>query len=1206
MKTRLLILFSIAILFSPLVVTADESCSAWTPWDDGNTRTVTPAPDCPKTGCVDGLTYRSPTGELQVCSEFSVCVKEKCHCAYHVIYFTCGWRCDATENCQKLSPTGQCDDSAALCLAEYCRSNSSIPNVWVSAIPRCCGDDVLETWCSLPGLGEGCFRGRYLSGADSYEDVCVQCSQFQDPVFDTLKTTNKCCGDDIPYNMERNIQFIINVRYLNRDHEFKITKYMDNATGIINLGQVSQLLPADFGQQIAPGSSPSVNDMTFSLSSANTMVVSFTNTPNNVRQTAGTYSSPVYLWMTYAPDDPDESEFFCRGVAANLTGCPLGRFSEADESASYTGTDTKSRAWLAGAENIRVGCCGDDWGDEGYILPITSGGVQLFYLCDNIPGQQKYEWRPTVRPDGFSNAGRIYSIRTEPNNYNQRVFEHKQSDDYDVVVTDIQQWLPCDTDNSLPTEYKLQGDFSSQSFCDGTSGLKCKSIKDSDYICYDSGREEIAECSVLGDVNTGDDAVSKNIGETIPVIFRENWPVGSYMGLVPAPGTGKVLVLLFRNENDFFFAIPKIRDWSKYEYISFDVHFERLDMVDQLNLRLVNSGATAIERKLLDFATVRAAQDYHIIIPLASYSNVTELGFVADSANVGEVRFNNFMLSGGTNKGYYCSKDNSGKGDWRVDFDTDLYADGQACEAASNLFTWTGSRCCGDDYTTLNQGYHSEFYKDIDSNCFDSRPLTADVLEIDGKNPVLGFAGNFYGCFAPLNLLNIKSTVTGELLVNSSNVCEAHGNYFCSNQLLGWSSFGYSLPEAVTAGTQMGSATTSLQRYAGERTELKYSPDNSSAECCHPDDCWNGTDCVGSQLPGDLPYGTLGIPEIGAESEFAGQRCINGEWQKAELKWDWLDMNWGYCPDMSQCLFDTATCYPSGWYSEYKTIAGMSVPALYCQNGDWTSRTKLVAQEMLNIRPDDFVLDCGPAQDVLNFYSQKTSFSQIADRFENVAVAPELNNFCILTYGNSVIIGTSYNPKQDETLASTALNIVLSNAFNVKGFSTAGCEGSLSEDRLHNCGKGIWYNDVKKLIIFDTENKIDLDGNAITNFFSYIMNGIYGLFGIDVPVTAGEKILMFANRTKVFNNLYVSKHGNKMIKAAVERKQTRPGVIANILTATYEGFDTSICSSVRLYAPNAVCNETEGKEVVLAIDRAVGPQEFAELVLDLTRRTRVE
>jgi hypothetical protein len=212
----------------------------------------------------------------------------------------------------------------------------------------------------------------------------------------------------------------------------------------------------------------------------------------------------------------------------------------------------------------------------------------------------------------------------------------------------------------------------------------------------------------------------------------------------------------------------------------------------------------------------------------------------------------------------------------------------------------------------------------------------------------------------------------------------------------------------------------------------------------------------------------------------------------------------------------------------------------------------------------------------------------------------------VLSYDDKIVVGTSYNPYHDATLPSTELATVLSNAFDAKQFSTSNCIGNLDDDSFHNCRDGIWYNHVTKSIIFDPEDEIDLDGNVFSNFYNYLVGAVSGLFGVDVSVTAGERILVFANRTRLFNNLYVSKHGDQMIKAVVEDKQTRPGVIAKVLTATYEGFDTTICDSVRSYSANAVCSETDGKEVVLAIDRAVGPQQFSELVLDLTRRTRVE
>jgi len=132
------------------------------------------------------------------------------------------------------------------------------------------------------------------------------------------------------------------------------------------------------------------------------------------------------------------------------------------------------------------------------------------------------------------------------------------------------------------------------------------------------------------------------------------------------------------------------------------------------------------------------------------------------------------------------------------------------------------------------------------------------------------------------------------------------------------------------------------------------------------------------------------------------------------------------------------------------------------------------------------------------------------------------------------------------------------------------------------------------------------------------------LFGTEISITAGEKSLIYLNRTKLFNQLYVNKQGNKEIKGFVEKKFIRGTSTGSsrpkqILSVSYEGFDQDICDAVGTYDEfvankepltqyrgEIVCEETDGKEVVIAIDDAIGPQAFANLYTELTRRTRVE
>ena len=73
----------------------------------------------------------------------------------------------------------------------------------------------------------------------------------------------------------------------------------------------------------------------------------------------------------------------------------------------------------------------------------------------------------------------------------------------------------------------------------------------------------------------------------------------------------------------------------------------------------------------------------------------------------------------------------------------------------------------------------------------------------------------------------------------------------------------------------------------------------------------------------------------------------------------------GYCLYDEQCFLENKegldVCVENGYWEDDH----------YCENGGWTSRTKLIAMTLLDeaMKADgEYTLFCGPYKDVLNFY----------------------------------------------------------------------------------------------------------------------------------------------------------------------------------------------------------------------------------------------
>jgi hypothetical protein len=799
-----------------------------------------------------------------------------------------------------------------------------------------------------------------------------------------------------------------------------------------------------------------------------------------------------------------------------------------------------------------LSCCGDDWGDEGLIF--FDNDASVYRICDNA--SDIMEWRAADPAE----VGGVYRINTSINSLNPDnfIWNASSADIYDVVAAET-GWIACDTDNSLPALYKPLGTFSDYNeSCEGNTTPYCISARDSNFMCQKYvEHEEIFECRDVTntgsdfradgagqEANTQDDGTGYVIGKILPNPFTEDF---SEFNKPPQPDCASDFCFLMPPGNvpnsDFSMKSgfqPLISNWSAYDYIVFDLKLYEPQNIKHMQFD-INNGLT--NGSIFDFVVGRKGNWFHVMIPLVPARPRTVL------KNSAQEEFDSITAFS-------------------------LYP--TACER-QNTMSWTGTGCCGDDYTTMNAKlrFKTEFYNDTDANCWNSTRISnaGETIEIEGRKSILSYGGKFYSCFAPTDFSAIKDTRTNSLLVIQSNFCDVAGEsgYFCSHQLTEWSN------------VESGTGTP------GERNTTRFTPDNSSAGCCHPDDCWNGTDCIPSQIEVTGAPEGVEIADVDIETyqNFTGHRCIDGRWVESRIKWDWLDRYWGYCPQDTDCVFDTTWCAESGWYSREKTVRNKDAADLYCLDGDWTTRTKKLAENMLNIRTDDFVFDCGRPELILNAYSDATYFQETRT-FANIALGKEINNICILAYDGKIVVGTTYNP-----FNATALEFVLSNAFNLRDFDVNNCQGNLSEDSYHDCGNGVWYNQFTESIIYDPQDEIDLDGNIFSDIYDF-----------------------FIGATKMFNQLYVSKHGDKQITSVVELKWYKGK--RQTITATYEGFDPKICDSVlaydyyvanripEAYSPDLICNATDGEEVVVAIDNAIGPQAFAELVNQLTRKTRVE
>jgi hypothetical protein len=372
----------------------------------------------------------------------------------------------------------------------------------------------------------------------------------------------------------------------------------------------------------------------------------------------------------------------------------------------------------------------------------------------------------------------------------------------------------------------------------------------------------------------------------------------------------------------------------------------------------------------------------------------------------------------------------------------------------------------------------------------------------------------------------------------------------------------------------------------------------AGAACCPQDHCWNGYACVA-----DMTKYTSLVENLGGDKFY---RCVEGKWNHNPPKADWTyDLTrWGFCEAQSQCFVlshnyggdkdNTANDFYEG---KYPTCINSSEYILdhYCDNGGWTSRTKFLAEKLLEVvnQDNDYQLYCDDYPHTLLDYTETenylggniaqqivtntgdllaeptsaslaTCFDKIMDgegkrlvkddayRHENTCV----NNFCVLKYREG---------GQDKVAFATTLNkpindsssFLLSLGVSQSALDTS-CPVPGGEDikSFVKCDLGevkgeLWYAPKLNAVIFARDG-IAINPSWISTTLAKIGEWLQGLFGAESQLSSETR---FVSEAQNYHQLYISNSGDRKIKALQEyfseQKQT--------LVVEYENYETPVC-----------------------------------------------
>ena len=658
-----------------------------------------------------------------------------------------------------------------------------------------------------------------------------------------------------------------------------------------------------------------------------------------------------------------------------------------------------------------------------------------------------------------------------------------------------------------------------------------------------------------------------------------------------------------------------------------------------------------------------------------------------------------FLTNAFSRYNYYCSKypatlNNFGIY-WINDMDTQILditrkaPMGKAVCDETMGYGWTGNICCGDDTTSeskflsnINRYSVAESFSDNsgEAGCVKGNAVknnSAVVVKYNnsvsaGEASLLFFNGSFYSCnnagaFAGIvRELNYSADTTGRSRkVNESlfdinttpvaKACYNAGSWYCDFDSY-WKNATRIPGEVINASRALPpnlsgkGCCPSSYCFAGQT----YIPGKKSNETGAL--MWNAS-CVQSQANYLSGTETLGKPYFFNSSKFytltvRGNnnffRCVNGSWQLAVLKWNPDHTERGYCNMPSQCYLNTSTCLDTGDFFKDSI----------CYNGNWTSRTRYLASQLLSLtHAVNYTLYCDSYDKVLAQYNYiegalsrlpviqillgEESGAGVTIGGETVrnytcpnmkgSGVPCTNNFCAIKYqelgeGEKIAIGTTLNlPADTEQYSDYSILNVFKEAVKTEDsrhndFCDAaiilsangtfyGCKGfnrALSPSSAEKAN--IWINNKTQALIYIKQGdnfQADTLGDVFTEFFKNpIQTAYYVIWNYMIYKNNINQTSDFLNTLADFKKLYISALNSKEIRGLVEQAGT-----AKKMVISYRNINKNLCYGNTTKSQLRLGSGLWGAQCTVIIDENSFTQDyFAESDFywkDLTSNTRI-
>lgn len=501
---------------------------------------------------------------------------------------------------------------------------------------------------------------------------------------------------------------------------------------------------------------------------------------------------------------------------------------------------------------------------------------------------------------------------------------------------------------------------------------------------------------------------------------------------------------------------------------------------------------------------------------------------------------------------YYCVTDfpNLGETSWVEDLDiTNEYS----CQASG--YYWTGTKCCSEDDDP------AEYYNDVGERggCWNKQFVLNGRFVQDGAQDVAMYDGQFYGCEIDQTNYNrnndgydnINDYHEGGQLVIEKGYCDVLLDFYQSGSHL-FCSYNESWHKTSDAEVSLKECPWAFQ----EGLQFK--------ECCPGTSCWDGKSCVSDQSNSPTSPPVHG-----------NNRCIAGVWTDAKLKHNWDRSQEGYCPENDMCLVNNLgdpefnNDRTSAFLAQC-AVSGGIVGDYFCKDGAWSTRTKEVAKQLLDIAydesPTDYSLYCDYYGNILNYYDYVLDGGPIQDYLgESCTWMGEdvdcTNNICVLRYGNKVALGVSLNNMVNDEAKSFLYSL---------GKNKDICSSYIERDdnKFYKCDNEVWYNNYLGSVIYSKSEVTSL-AEQFTLYFKIKFKQIYSFVIGSGKIGGGYKDYGFLNETYLWSRLYVSQYGSKYALSVLEEPKLFDGIEKEHLTIKYEGINVDVCKLVDEYNKRA-------------------------------------